>query len=115
MALRRPPNKILVNALDSETVKVVGGVIYIQGFGSFLPADVANCFKACPEDAVAKIVTHEVAIPDSCECPASYQLTIICNPDLTEYETNTSQVWLDVTLSRGSHPQPHPASGDPRT
>ena len=90
MSLRRDAERLIVNALDANVVKVVGGVIFIQGFGSFIPANVADCFKSCPSDATLKVVTHEVTIPDSCECPAAYQLNIICNPDLTEYETNTT-------------------------
>ncbi len=90
--LRRPAENILLNAgdLNADLVQVIGGVIYIQGFGSFTPADVNNCYKECPADAVARVRRVKVDIPAVCECPDAWDLLVTCQPDLYEYETNTT-------------------------
>jgi hypothetical protein len=90
--LRRPAENILINSgdLDADLVQVIGGVIYIEGFGSFTPADVNNCYKECPADDTAKVMLVSVDIPAVCECPDAWDLLVVCKPDLMEYETNTT-------------------------
>jgi len=90
--LRRPAENILIQSGDlvADLVEVIGGTIYIKGFGSFTGADVCNCYKSCPADATPKVVRVEVNIPVTCECPDAWDLIIVCKPDLYEYETNTT-------------------------
>jgi len=90
MALRRPPTKKLINSVSADTIKVVDGVIYIQGFGSFEPSDVAKCFKECPGTEQLKQVCLTVNVEESCECPPSYEISVVKHPDLIHFEVQSS-------------------------
>lgn len=89
--LRRPASRFIVNSLDADTVKVLAdGTIVIAGVTQFKAADVKNCYKSCPSDGQTKRVLVGIAIPQVCECPPDYAITIDCTPDLVEYETNNT-------------------------
>lgn len=91
--LKRPPKRILVNSFDADTVRVVDGVIYISVNGNtfqFLPADVASCFRQCPEDAQRKVTRLAITLVENCECPQTYDITVVALPDYELYETDTT-------------------------
>lgn len=80
--LRRVPEKILINALDANSVIVNGaGDVTIAGFGNLLASEVISCYKACPSDGTAQETTVEVVIPESCVCPYEWTLQINCFPN----------------------------------
>lgn len=87
--LRRPADKVLINSLDSETIIVISsGVVEIAGYGQISNSEIVNCYKKCPTACTNKVVTVQVVIPDSCECPYEWVLTVVCEPDLFNYEIN---------------------------
>lgn len=100
--LRRPILTKLLNSFESDTVQVVDGVIFIKGFGHFTPADVDACHKICASDAQRKVVRVQIIVPETCECPETYELTVVQLPDYELYETDTT---FDVNfLKEYQHP-----------
>lgn len=84
--LRSPAFKALLNKIDANTFKVgEDGTISIGNIVTFKPENVKNCKITCPTDAVKKRVKVCITIPDSCECPEEFDLTVIRKPDLTSY------------------------------
>lgn len=91
--LRRPALKQLINSFESDTVLVVDGVIHIKGFGSFKPSDVVACSKACHGDGQQKVTRIRIIVPETCECPETYDVTIVALGDPQEYETDNTFDW----------------------
>lgn len=100
--LRRPALKKLINSFESDTVLVVDGKIHIKGFGSFKPSDVVACSKACHGDGQQKVVRLRVIVPESCECPETYDITVVSLGDTTSYETDDTFDWS--ILKEYEHP-----------
>jgi hypothetical protein len=88
--LRSPEIKKLINSFESDTIVVVDGIIHIKGFGSFKAIDVINCNRVCPKPGQLKKTLLHVVIPDSCECPETYEVTVVALPNYQEYETDTT-------------------------
>lgn len=79
--LRRHPENILINSLSSLTVVAISGGVTVEGYGDILAADLLECYVKCADDCVPKEVEVVVVIPDSCECPYEWTLTVKCKPD----------------------------------
>src|SRR3972149_4094144 len=84
--LRRQPERILINSLSANTVIGDASGVLNEGYGEILLADVINSYCDCPSPCVAQITTVLITIPDSCECPYEWPLTIRCKPRLQSYE-----------------------------
>ena len=91
--LRRQVTKILLNSLSSDCVTAVTGGYEIKGFGPIYTADVADCTYACKSDGTLQVTNVAVVIPETCECPYTWEMTTVCQPSLedgTNYEINNT-------------------------
>lgn len=88
--LRRQPERILIDSLETKTVIAVTGGVDIMNYGTILSDDVVNAYCECPSDCVAQETEVTVIIPDSCECPYEWGLTIVGKPCLGTYEVQTT-------------------------
>lgn len=86
--LRRIPEKIILDDLSSPTLITVGpnGEICIEGYGCIPPGNVTNCYLQCPQNCVPQVTQVTVVIPQSCECPYEWCVTITGKPCLWSYE-----------------------------
>ena len=98
--LRRTVENILVNTLSASTLVQIGGnctgKVQIAGYGEIDNSKIWNCFFKCSTPGRLKVVTVNVVIPSTCECPYEWSLTTVCYPSLllgSRYEvTNTFNV-----------------------
>lgn len=84
---------MLLNSLTADTVQVISGGVFIEGYGNILASQVVDCFKACYSAGVKEVTNVVVTIPTSCECPYVWELTTLCQPsqeDGTNYEINNT-------------------------
>ena len=91
--LRRQVTKMLFNSLTTDTVQVITGGVFIEGYGNILAAQVVDCFKACTAAGTKEISNVVVTIPTSCECPYVWEMTTLCQPsqeDGTNYEIDNT-------------------------
>ena len=84
---------MLFNSLTTNTVQVITGGVFIEGYGNILAVNVVDCFKACYAAGTKQVSTITVSIPTSCECPYVWEMTTVCQPSLedgTNYEINNT-------------------------
>lgn len=86
--LTSPEKRILLNELSATTLQIVTGVsITIEGYAPFNPLDVVSCDQQCSATCTAQVDTITVVVPDSCECPWTWEMKIEYLPRLTSYRT----------------------------
>jgi hypothetical protein len=75
--LRRKKELVLINSLDTKSIVVVGtGEVYIKGYGTILKDDIVQCNYCCTADCTAQITSVTASIPEVCECPYDWTLTV---------------------------------------
>lgn len=84
--LLRQPERILIDTPTASTVVPVSGGVTIEGYGTILSAEILNAYCQCPSDCVEEVVVVCVTIPDSCECPYEWPLTIKSRACVRSYE-----------------------------
>src|SRR5687768_7185776 len=88
--LRRQPERILLNSLTATTILTTAGGVKVEGFGTILAAEVINCYKQCTSAGTAQETTVTVVIPDACECPYEWGMTIRGLVNNADYSTNST-------------------------
>lgn len=88
--LLRQPEKILIDNITAATVVPISGGVTIAGYGNILSAEILNAYCQCPSDCVAEVVVVCITIPDSCECPYEWPLTIKTRPCVLSYEVQNT-------------------------
>jgi len=84
--LTSPEKKILLNALSTTTLQIVTGVsVTIEGYAPFDPTDVLACDKQCTTVCVPQVTDVTIVVPDSCECPWTFELKVEYLPKLNSY------------------------------
>lgn len=102
--LRRQSENILINSPGPTTLVAVGGNcsgnVHVSGYGEIDNSNIWACFFKCSTAGRLKVVTVNVVIPSTCECPYEWVLTTVCYPSLllgTRYEIantfNTPRVY----------------------
>jgi len=92
--LRRHADKLLINGdyaaelVLNDTGNPPGqNEVVLRDYGSLKDLYTISAAHACTDAGTAEEVTVEVVIPESCECPYEWCLTIVCLPNLPLYET----------------------------
>lgn len=88
--LLRQPERILVDNLSASTVTAVSGGVNVAGYGTILSAEILDAYCQCPSDCVAQVTVVCITIPESCECPYEWPLTIKSRPCTTSYEVQNT-------------------------
>lgn len=90
--LRRHADRILINTIDPAIItNVSAGVsVTIEGYGTLTVAGQVESHKTCTESEDPKVVTVDVLIPVSCECPYEWCMTVECLPNTKTYEVQTT-------------------------
>lgn len=76
--LRRVKEQVLINSLASDTVVVTeaDNEVYVKGYGVINIADIHHCAYCCTDSCTEQETEITVSIPDSCECPYEWTLTV---------------------------------------
>jgi len=92
--LRRHADKLLINGdyadliLNDDTGGAPGTrCLTLSDYGIICDTHLISGNKTCSADATAGEITVDVVIPESCECPYEWCLTIVCLPNLQLYNT----------------------------
>ena len=90
--LRRQADRILINTIDPASITNVTANVQltIEGYGVLNVANQIASHKSCTEPGKDKVMTIDVAIPTSCECPYEWCMTVECLPNLRNYEVQTT-------------------------
>jgi len=83
--LLRPAEKILINSFSANSVVPISGGVTVEGYGDILATEIIEAYCICPSDCVAQVSVVCITIPDSCECPYEWPLTIRTLPCLNDY------------------------------
>lgn len=96
--LRAPASNVILDTIIADqtirTEALVDGttLINIEGYTPFLDSDVRECYVACPVACVPNVQTVTVTVPESCECPYEWHLTITPNQCPGKYEVQSTFV-----------------------
>lgn len=90
--LRRHADRILINNINPAIITNVTSQVQltIEGYGVLNVANQIASHKSCTSAETLKVMTIEVAIPTSCECPYEWCMTVECLPNLVNYEVQTT-------------------------
>jgi len=94
--LRRFADKILINDPSAAANIINDGSgdadpnVDITGYGEIFNSFIIQCDKTCTTASTPEEVTVDITIPDSCECPYEWCLTIVCLPNLQLYEVQNT-------------------------
>lgn len=96
MSLNKPPFRVIVDTLASDTLTISAGLITIKGFGYFNSADVIACSRSCPTACTKQVTTIVPVVPTApCECPWNWQL-VVRNEQCTHlYRIGSESIPLD--------------------
>ena len=88
--LRKPAEHIIIDGLTTTTVNVTGDVIRIEGYGEFTAEQVLQCYNQCPTACTKAVKTVTVTIPESCECPYEWAVTISGKACPSKYDVQST-------------------------